>query len=117
MCCTRRLRHGLDHSEDAWRVGRSLLTFLESNWDEPDEGIWEVRGGRRHFTHSRMMAWVAFDRGAKIAERLGLDGPLDRWRAIRDEIHAQVCRDGFRRAISARSSSPTAPGGSTPACL
>ena len=89
------LRHGLDHCGDSWRVGRSLLSFLESNWDQPDEGIWEVRGGRRHFTHSRMMAWVAFDRGLKIAERTGLEGPLDRWRAVRDQIHAQVCREGY----------------------
>ncbi|MGC8639530.1 MAG: glycoside hydrolase family 15 protein [Isosphaeraceae bacterium] len=89
------LRHGMDHDEDGWRVARSLLKFLESNWDQPDEGIWEVRAGRRCFTHSRMMAWVAFDRGIKIAERFGLEGPLDRWRAVRDEIHAQVCREGF----------------------
>jgi GH15 family glucan-1,4-alpha-glucosidase len=95
------LRHGLEHSEDAWRVGRSLLGFLESNWDMPDEGIWEVRGGRRRFTHSRMMAWVAFDRGLKIAERLGLEAPLDRWRTIRDEVHAQVCREGFNEQLGA----------------
>jgi GH15 family glucan-1,4-alpha-glucosidase len=93
------LGHGLEYSDDAWRVARSLLGFLESNWDEPDEGIWEVRGGRRGFTHSRMMAWVAFDRGLKIAKRLGLAAPLDRWRAIRDEIHAQVCREGYNEEL------------------
>ena len=82
-------------SDDGWRVQPPLLEFLESNWNEPDEGIWEVRGPRRQFTHSKMMAWVAFDRAVKIAEQLGLDGPVDRWRAIRDEIHAQVCREGF----------------------
>jgi GH15 family glucan-1,4-alpha-glucosidase len=93
--------HGLAQSSDSWRVGRSLLSFLESNWDEPDAGIWEVRGAPRHFTHSRMMAWVAFDRGIKIAERLGLEAPLVRWRGIRDEIHAQVCRAGFDAKLGA----------------
>lgn len=95
------LLHGMDHSDEGWRVARSLLKFLESNWDQPDEGIWEVRAGRRLFTHSRMMAWVAFDRGLKIAERFGLEAPGDRWRAIRDEIHAQVCREGFDPKLGA----------------
>jgi GH15 family glucan-1,4-alpha-glucosidase len=74
---------------------RSALEYLESAWSQPDQGIWEVRGPRLHFTHSKVMAWVAFDRGVKAIQELGLDGPLDRWRRARDEIHAQVCRDGF----------------------
>src|SRR5262249_34097161 len=79
----------------AWELGRHVLGLLEQRWREPDEGIWEVRGGRRHFTHSKVMAWVAFDRGIKLCEEFGREGPLERWRAIRDEIHAQVCREGW----------------------
>jgi GH15 family glucan-1,4-alpha-glucosidase len=75
----------------AWELGREVLGLLEQRWSEPDEGIWEVRGGRRHFTHSKVMAWVAFDRGIRFCEEFGREGPLERWRAIRDEIHAQVC--------------------------
>ncbi len=78
-----------------WNVHRVLLDFLESNWERPDEGIWEVRGPRRHFTHSRVMAWVAFDRAVKAVERFGLSGELERWRAVRAAVHAQVCREGF----------------------
>jgi GH15 family glucan-1,4-alpha-glucosidase len=77
------------------RIARRVLEFLESAWREPDEGIWEVRGPRRHFTYSKVMAWVAFDRGVWACEHLGLDGPVERWRAARDEIHAQVCREAF----------------------
>ena len=62
---------------------------------QPDEGIWEVRGPRRHFTHSKVMAWVAFDRAVRIVERFGLDGPVHHWREQRDEIHEQVCREGY----------------------
>jgi GH15 family glucan-1,4-alpha-glucosidase len=68
---------------------------LEANWAQPDEGIWEVRGPRRQFTHSKVMAWVAFDRAVKDAETFGFDGPVDRWRQARDTIHAQVCEAGF----------------------
>jgi GH15 family glucan-1,4-alpha-glucosidase len=70
-------------------------------WREPDEGIWEVRGPRRHFTHSKMMAWVALDRAVQGVERFGLPGPAARWKALRDEIHAQVCREGFNPARNA----------------
>ena len=87
--------------DDGWRVERALLGLLESNWREPDEGIWEVRGPRRHFTHSKMMAWVAFDRAVKAVEQFGLDGPVDRWRALRDEVHEQVCREGFDAEVGA----------------
>jgi GH15 family glucan-1,4-alpha-glucosidase len=82
-------------SEDARRVILALLEFLESNWQQADEGIWEVRGPRRQFTHSKMMAWVAFDRAVKGVRKLGLEGPADRWAATRDEIHEQVCREGY----------------------
>jgi GH15 family glucan-1,4-alpha-glucosidase len=80
---------------DGWRLERNLLESLESRWEEPDEGIWEVRGPRRHFTHSKMMAWVAFDRAVKDMESLGFEGPLERWRALRDRIHAEVCARGY----------------------
>jgi GH15 family glucan-1,4-alpha-glucosidase len=89
---------GLPADAFAWSVQRSMLDFLEGVWPEPDEGIWEVRGPRRHFTHSKVMAWVAFDRALKTVERFGLDGPVDRWRRIRDAIHADVCAHGFSRA-------------------
>jgi len=74
---------------------QSLLEFLETRWEEPDEGIWEVRGPARHFTHSQVMAWVAFDRGVRMIEELGAQGPVARWRGLRDRIHDEVCRRGF----------------------
>jgi GH15 family glucan-1,4-alpha-glucosidase len=82
---------GLGADHDAWQMQVVLLDFLETAWREPDEGIWEVRGGRQHFTHSKVMAWVAFDRGVRMVEVHGMDGPVDRWRGIRDEIHREVC--------------------------
>ena len=88
-------REGLPPDENAWRVQRQLLEYLETIWDQPDEGIWEVRGPRRHFTHSKVMAWVALDRAVMGVEQLGLAGPAARWRALRDTIHAEVCRRGF----------------------
>jgi GH15 family glucan-1,4-alpha-glucosidase len=86
---------GMDHEDEVWRVERSTLDFLESAWEEPDEGIWEVRGPRRHFTHSKVMAWVAFDRAIRTAEALGLEGPIDRWKQLRKQVHDEVCREGF----------------------
>jgi len=83
------------HGEDDFRVLALLLEHLEKIWQEPDEGIWETRGGARHFTYSKMMAWVAFDRAVRLAEQLGFRAPLDRWRQLRDTIHAQVCEKGF----------------------
>ena len=91
----------LPPSEDAWRVQRALIRFLESGWKEPDEGIWEVRGPRRHFTHSKVMAWVAFDRAVAAVEKFGLDGPVEQWRAIREEIRAEVLEKGFNRELNA----------------
>jgi GH15 family glucan-1,4-alpha-glucosidase len=80
---------------DAWNLQIALLKFLESHWDQADEGLWEVRGARRHFTHSKVMAWVAFDRAIKDAVARGLEGPITRWRELRAIIHAQVCDKGF----------------------
>jgi GH15 family glucan-1,4-alpha-glucosidase len=80
---------------EAWKVQIALLRFLESHWEQPDRGMWEVRGPPRHFTHSKIMAWVAFDRAVKDAEREGLEGPVETWRQLRDAIHAQVCERGF----------------------
>jgi GH15 family glucan-1,4-alpha-glucosidase len=90
-------RAGIESSELDWRLQAALLNFLESKWKEPDEGIWEVRGSQRQFTHSKMMAWVAFDRGVKLIEQCNCAGGehLERWRKIRDEIHGQVCAQGY----------------------
>jgi GH15 family glucan-1,4-alpha-glucosidase len=86
---------GLEPEPEAWKIQVALLEFLEAKWQEPDEGIWEIRGPRRHFTHSKVMAWVAFDRAVKDAARYGLDGPIERWKRVRDAIHVQVCEHGF----------------------
>lgn len=89
-------RAGLPPKPHAWRLETTLLDFLESKWREPDEGLWEVRGPRRHFVHSKVMAWVAADRAAKTLEsdpRLG--GDAGRWRAMRDEVHREVCERGY----------------------
>ena len=86
---------GLQDLAAAWEFQRALLAHLETVWHAPDEGIWEVRGGRRHFTYSKVMAWVAFDRGIKTVEAFGVDGPVDRWRRTRAEIHEEVCRRAF----------------------
>jgi GH15 family glucan-1,4-alpha-glucosidase len=86
---------GLELDDDSWRMQRALMHFLESSWDEPDDGIWEVRGGRQHFVHSKVMAWVAADRAVKTVERTTLEGPIDRWRALRHSIHEAVCEKGY----------------------
>ncbi|GAA0549895.1 glycoside hydrolase family 15 protein [Paractinoplanes ferrugineus] len=86
---------GLQADEDAWDLQRALLDYLEGHWAEEDNGLWEVRGDRRHFVHSKVMAWAGLDRAVQAVERFGLDGPVDRWRATRDTIHAQVCERGF----------------------
>jgi GH15 family glucan-1,4-alpha-glucosidase len=87
--------HGLDPDDHAWSLQRTIMDFLEGAWDRPDEGIWEVRGPRRHFTHSKVLAWVAFDRAVQSVERWDLRGPLDRWRQLRAEVHEEVCREAF----------------------
>ena len=85
---------GLELDDNAWQLQKVLLDFLEGAWRQPDEGIWEVRGPWRDFTHSKVMAWVAADRIVATAERLDLDGPVDRWRALRDDIHRDVLDHG-----------------------
>ncbi|UEM21380.1 glycoside hydrolase family 15 protein [Skermanella mucosa] len=91
---------GLPGSEAGWALERALVDHLETVWKEPDEGIWEVRGGRRHFTHSKVMAWVALDRAIKGVETLGLKGPVEHWRKLRRTIHEDVCRNGFNSDLS-----------------
>ncbi|HVE38569.1 MAG TPA: glycoside hydrolase family 15 protein [Planctomycetota bacterium] len=88
-------RSGLESSEDTWRLQDALMRFLEKEWRQPDHGIWEVRGPKRHFTHSKIMAWVALDRAIKEVEQFKMPGPVDRWKAIRNEIHAEVSSQGF----------------------
>lgn len=86
---------GLARNDYASILQLKLIRYLEEHWDEPDEGIWEVRGPRRHFVHSKVMAWVAVDRTVKLIESGDVDGPLERWRELRDEIHRDVCEKGY----------------------
>ncbi|HTU94146.1 MAG TPA: glycoside hydrolase family 15 protein [Gemmataceae bacterium] len=90
-------RIGLEPEQAAWDMEKAIVGFLETAWTKPDEGIWEVRGPRRHFTHSKVMAWVAFDRAVKMVEKFGVEGSVDRWRALRDAVHQEVCSKGFNR--------------------
>lgn len=85
------------HGETDFRVLVLLLKHLETIWQEPDEGIWETRGGPQQFTYSKVMAWVAFDRAVKLAEKLGYKAPLDHWRKLRDTIHAEVCKKAYNQ--------------------
>ena len=94
-------RVGLPPEENAWNVERAMLAFVESVWKDPDEGIWEVRGPRRPFTHSRVMAWVAVDRAVKAVEQFGVEGPVDRWRRLRTVIHDDACRHGYDADLGA----------------
>jgi GH15 family glucan-1,4-alpha-glucosidase len=86
---------GLEQDPDSSRLLITLVTYLERHWDELDEGIWEVRGPRRHFVHSKVMAWAAVDRAVQLIEAGHADGPLERWRELRDTIHHDVCEKGF----------------------
>ncbi|MER5866314.1 glycoside hydrolase family 15 protein [Kitasatospora sp. NPDC002040] len=86
---------GIPMERKVWGLLRSLMEFLELHWREPDEGLWEVRGVRRQFVHSKVMVWVAADRAVRLAEATGLPAPLDRWRALRDTVHAEVCEYGY----------------------
>lgn len=90
---------GLAQLEAAWSLQRTLLKHLAAIWEQPDYGIWEVRGPPQHFTYSKIMAWVAFDRAVKDAERYGLQGPIDQWRVLRDRIHAEVCERGYNERL------------------
>ena len=89
---------GLAYDERSWSIECAMVRHLETIWNEPDDGIWEVRGGRRHFTHSKVMAWVAFDRAVRSATEFGLEGPVEHWKQVRDAIHDQVCARGFDAA-------------------
>ncbi|MCA5893512.1 glycoside hydrolase family 15 protein [Isoptericola sp. NEAU-Y5] len=95
VCLDLARESGIQVEDDAWRLQVALLDFLEGHWQDLDNGLWEVRGPRRAFVHSRVMAWAGVDRGVRAIERLGLDGPVDTWRALRDEIHADVLRHGY----------------------
>ncbi|QIQ07189.1 glycoside hydrolase family 15 protein [Streptomyces liangshanensis] len=86
---------GLARNDYASLLQLKLIRYLEKHWDQPDEGIWEVRGPRRHFVHSKVMAWVAVDRTIKLIESGDADGPLERWRELRDDIHHDVCEKGY----------------------
>lgn len=90
--------HGLAPPPSAWALQRTMIAHLATIWEQPDEGIWEVRGGRRHFTFSKIMAWVAMDRVIKDARTYGLEAPVDDWCVLRDQIHQTVCREGFDAA-------------------
>jgi len=85
----------LELGEDSWALGCAVLEHLAEVWDQPDHGIWERRGEGKHYVSSKVMTWVAFDRGIKSAEKFGFDAPLDRWRALRDAICLDVCENGF----------------------
>jgi GH15 family glucan-1,4-alpha-glucosidase len=88
-------QHGMEVDGPGWDLQIALMEYLEEAWTRPDEGIWEVRGPRRHFTHSKVMAWVAVDRAVRAVEQYGLAGPCDQWRALRDQIHADVMSKGY----------------------
>ncbi|MBP2708665.1 glycoside hydrolase family 15 protein [Microbispora sp. RL4-1S] len=94
-CLHRAREAGLPPEDQAWDLQRALMEYLEGAWRKPDNGLWEVRGPRRDFTHSKILAWVAADRMVSAVERQGLDGPADRWRALREEIHREVCARGY----------------------
>ncbi|WP_448207097.1 glycoside hydrolase family 15 protein [Azospirillum sp. sgz302134] len=86
---------GLGNNHAGWQLQRALVQHLEAIWNQPDEGIWETRGGRRHFTFSKIMAWAAIDRAVKSVEQFGMDGPVERWKALRRHIHQDVCANGY----------------------
>ena len=88
-------RFDISGSDYLWALQRSLVNYLEWCWNEPDEGLWEVRGPRQHFVHSKVMAWVAADRAVRSIEEFGKEGPIERWSALRDTIHAEVCEYGY----------------------
>jgi GH15 family glucan-1,4-alpha-glucosidase len=94
-------QRGIESDPANWRLQTHLVAFVEANWMKPDEGIWEIRGPRRHFTHSKVMAWVAMDRAVRAVEEFGLDGDVARWRQVRDAIHAEVCAKGFHPELQA----------------
>src|SRR5437667_3264300 len=94
---------GLLTDESVWHLQIELMRFLESNWNEPDEGIWELRGARKDFTHSKMMAWVAFDRAIKLSETCehSAGRHVERWKIMRQRIHGEVCEKGYNTSKKA----------------
>ncbi len=86
---------GLEESRDSWALQRALVDELADHWEQPDHGLWEVRGPRRHFTHSRVMVWVAFDRAVRAVEEHDLPGPVERWREVRDQVRAEILERGY----------------------
>jgi len=87
-------------TEASWNLSRAAVNHLETIWTKPDDGIWEIRGPRRHFVHSKVMVWVAVDRAVRIMQEFGGDGPLERWIRLRRDIHEEVCRLGFSRELN-----------------
>jgi GH15 family glucan-1,4-alpha-glucosidase len=87
--------HGLHESTDSWSLQRALVDELARTWEEPDHGLWEIRGPKRKFTHSRVMVWAAFDRAVRAVEEDGLDGPVDEWRSLRDRVREEILEHGF----------------------
>ncbi|HYL89483.1 MAG TPA: glycoside hydrolase family 15 protein [Burkholderiales bacterium] len=92
-------KHGVPKHAAAWDLQRALLEHLETCWQDPDEGLWEVRGPRRHFTYSKVMCWVAFDRAVKAGEQFARKGPIERWRELRDRIHAEICEKAWNAKL------------------
>ncbi|CUR60249.1 putative trehalase [metagenome] len=86
---------GLEETHNSWSLQRALVDELAEHWDQPDNGLWEIRGPQRHFTHSRVMVWVAFDRAVRAVEEHGLDGPVEHWRDLRDRVHEEVLQKGY----------------------
>ncbi|MGN6245749.1 MAG: glycoside hydrolase family 15 protein [Motilibacteraceae bacterium] len=86
---------GLDSDQNSWNVQKAIMDWLEGNWSQPDEGLWEIRGDRREFVHSKVLVWSAFDAAVRAVEKSGLDGPVDRWKQCRDDVHQQVMAKGF----------------------
>jgi len=100
--CMHLARHyGLQRPQGGWRVEQELLAQLEQCWTLPDEGLWEVRGPQQHFTHSKLMAWVAFDRAIQDVEQFGLEGPVDHWKQLRAQLHAEICEKAYHRGRKA----------------
>jgi GH15 family glucan-1,4-alpha-glucosidase len=93
-------RKGMQVNEASWNLARAAVRHLETIWTKPDDGIWEIRGPRRHFVHSKVMVWVAVDRAVRIMQEFGGDGPLERWIRLRRDIHEEVCRLGFSRELN-----------------
>jgi GH15 family glucan-1,4-alpha-glucosidase len=90
---------GLGESREAWSLQVKLADHVCRIWREPDHGLWEVRGPRQHFTHSKVMSWVALDRAVRTVERFGLEGPVDEWRRVRQAIHDDVCTRGYDASL------------------